>query len=134
MYTRVAMRQTNQDTENALLNGGTLEFWVGARPVSTDPFNTTGCTKLGTCVLGSPAFGATNSSGVAALNTVTADNSPAASGTIGFALAKASGGTYIYNFSVGLSAADIIVANLTVVAGTGAITINSGSVTFGPGA
>lgn len=129
MIIAIAQRQSAWDTILALLNGGSLKFYSGARPAA---FTLSGNTLLSTCPLSATACGATNSSGVAALNAVTTDSAPAASGTVTFAFACKSDGTPILNLSVGLSGsgADIIVDSTTVVGTTGTVAVTAGSLTF----
>lgn len=127
MEIAIAQRQTAMDAWNVLLNGGSLKFYSGTRPAA---FSLSGNTLLATCPLSATAAGATNASGVATLNAVTTDSAPAASGTATFAFACKSDGTPVYNLSVGLSAADIIVDNTTVVGTTGTVAVSSATVTF----
>lgn len=114
MIEAISARETDTDTKVARLNGGSLKFYSGARPSGTTLGSNT---LLASCGIGNPAAsGPTNSSGVCTFAPIAPDNSPVASGTITFAFACTSGGTPLYNLSVGLagSGADIIVDNVVV--------------------
>ena len=129
MLIAIAQRQSALDAILATLNSGSLKFYSGTRPAA---FTLSGNTLLATCPLNATACGATNSSGVATFNAITADNAPAASGTATFAFACKADGTPVLNLSVGLggSGADVILDDVNIVGTTGTVVVSAGAVTF----
>lgn len=121
-----ATRQTVGDAEKALFNAGTIQIRTGAQPATPD--TAASGTLLGTLTFGATAFGATNTSGVASLNSVTSDTSADASGTAGHARLLNSSAAIVGDVTCGQGSGDINFDNAVIVAG-GTIAISSGSLT-----
>jgi hypothetical protein len=123
----IAPRQAGVDAMAALLNGGSLEIRTLAQPA--DPANAdTGVVLSTHGPLGSPAFGASNSSGIATANAVPSATA-SGSGTPGHYTAKTSGGAVVCQGSVGTSDANMILAAASIASGG---TVNISSWTIGP--
>ncbi len=134
MIIAIAQRQSALDAILALLNGGSIKFYSGARPASL----TLGANSLlATCPLSSPAFGATNSSGVATASAILTDGAPpgSSSSVAAFAFACKADGTPVLNLTVGLasSGAELTLDTLTIVGATGSLAVTSLSLTFPAG-
>lgn len=109
--TRVAIT----DALKALFNSATIKLYTGAAP-STPQDAATG-TLLATITMPSTAFGATNSTGTATANSITAVTA-GNSGTAGYARAtKSDGTTVIMDLSVGTSGADFNINALAIAQG-----------------
>lgn len=119
-----ATRNAMVDAWAALANGGSIEIRTGSQPAAAS--DTATGTLLATSTLPSPAFAAA-ASGSAALNTV-ADVLAVADGTAGWARVKGSGGSTVFDGSVGTSGADFIINSTTIVTG-GTVKVLSGSLT-----
>lgn len=95
----------------ALLAGGKIQIRTGAQPAAEGAL--TG-TLLSTLTFGTPALGAA-AAGVATANAITSDADAAATGTAGYvALLKSDNATVVATGSVGLSAANLVLATLTI--------------------
>ena len=98
-----------------VLDGGYLELYTGTQPATPDVAVTTQ-TLLGTCNLGSPAFGAT-SGGTKTANAI-ASGTGVANGTVTWARAyKSDGVTAVIDGSVGASGCDFTMADTSVTIG-----------------
>jgi hypothetical protein len=84
-------------------------------------------TLLAVCTLAATA--GTVASGVLTFGSITADSSANASGIASWFRITTSGGTAIYDGTIGTSSADMIVNTTTVTAG-GPFSITSGTITF----
>lgn len=103
--TGVAALQAKADAMTALLNGGTIEVRDGAQPAT--PATAASGTLLATLTFGSPAFGASASSGnnaVATANAITDDSDADATGTAGWFRCKTAGGVAVFDGAVGTDA------------------------------
>ena len=95
-----------------VLNGGYLELYSGTQPATPDTAITTQ-TLLGTCDLGSPAFGS-SSGGTKTANAITSGTG-VANGTATWARAfKSDGVTAVIDGSVGTSGCDFTMADTSV--------------------
>jgi len=104
----------------ALLNGGNVRLYDGARPATADTAITTQV-LLASPTFANPAFAAAVS-GVATANAVVSDTDAAASGTTTWFRAVTSGAASVCDGSVGTADADCILSSLTITAhGTVAI-------------
>jgi len=105
----------------ALLNGGKVRLYDGARPITADTAITTQV-LLASPTFANPAFAAAVS-GVATAHAVTSDSDAAASGTTTWFRAVTSSAASVCDGSVGTVDADCILSSLTITAhGTVAIT------------
>lgn len=102
-----------------------LRIYSGSRP-ATGGTVTTLLAEL-TC---NATFAPSGASGVLTLNAITGDTSADATGTATWARIVTSGGTFVLDCSVGTSAADIILATTSLVAGA-AVTVTSAVFTEG---
>lgn len=107
---------TGADAICPLLNNGYLRIYDGTQPTNAD-------TALGAQVLlaelrfNATAFGAAVA-GVATANALTADTSANASGTASwFRALKSDGTTVVFDGSVGIATADIVLNSVSVAAG-----------------
>lgn len=104
------------DAIAALLNTGWIRIYDGAQPANAGTAITTQ-NILAELRFGATAFPA-SSGGVATANAITGDSSANNTGTAAwFRLFKSDGTTAILDGSVGLSAADMILTTLSIVAG-----------------
>lgn len=111
-----AARNAALDTLNTTIgSGGFLRIYSGTQPANADAA-LGGNTQLAELALSSSPFAAA-SSGSVSINTVTNDSSADATGTASFASLVTSGGTRVLDLSVGLSSADVIIDNTSIVAG-----------------
>jgi hypothetical protein len=108
-----ALRNKQLNDSLAVFNGGTLEIRTGAQPASAN--NAATGTLLVTINIPNPAFSAA-SGGVASKNG-TWSAVAVASGVAGWARMKSSDGTYVRDFSVGESGADLIIDDENVTSG-----------------
>lgn len=122
-----AARNAACDAIVDLLDGGTLEVFTGSPPAT--PATADSGTKLGTCTLGTPAFGAA-SGGVATANAIGSDTNADASGDAGYFRLKTSGAVVVLQGTAGAAAdsPDLTFDNKAIVAG-GTIAISSLTVT-----
>ena len=98
-----------------VLNGGFLELYTGVQPATPD-VAITSQVLLGTCALGSPAFGA-SSGGTKTANAITSGTG-VATGTATWARAyKSDGVTAVIDGSVGVSGCDFTMADTAVTNG-----------------
>lgn len=100
---------------------GTIQIRTGSKPANPNTAATG--TLLGTLTFSDPAFGAA-STGVATAAAITSDSVADASGTAGWFRALDSSGNAVFDGTIGTSGADLIMADLSVVAG-GVIAISS---------
>lgn len=105
---------------------GLVNIYSGAQPAGPGTA-ISNQTLLAVCTLSATA--GTVSSGVLTFNTITADSSANASGIAAWFRITTSGGTAIYDGSIGTSNADMIVNTTTVTAG-GPFSISAGSITL----
>lgn len=117
-----ATRQAVGDAEAALYNDGDIQIRTGAQPTNVD--DAAGGTLLGTLGFSATAFGATNSSGVAAANAISSDTSADNSGTAGHARLLNSSAAIVGDASCGQGSGDFNFDNAVVVAG-GTIAVSS---------
>lgn len=116
----LAMRNYIAQKIGELFNGGTLEIRTGSQPASADHAATG--TLLCTISVPNPAFAAP--SGGAVSKTGTWSGIAVASGTAGWARLKSSSGTYVRDFSVAETGADLIIDDDNVVSG-GVVTVTA---------
>jgi hypothetical protein len=109
-----ALRNKQLNDSLAVFNGGTLEIRTGAQPASAN--NAATGTLLATINIPNPAFSAA-SGGVTSKNG-TWSAVASATGVAGWARMKSSDGTYVRDFSVGESGADLIIDDDNVTSGT----------------
>lgn len=88
----------------ALLNGGTLEIRSGSQPASVDSADSG--TLLAVATFSNPAASSVTN-GVVTFGSITADSSADASGTAAHFRAKTSGGSAVWDGSVGTSGATL---------------------------
>jgi|SRR5437870_12250402 len=116
----VAAANVAADALCALLNGGHVRLYDGARPITADTAITTQV-LLASPTFANPAFAAAIA-GVATANAVVSDTDAAASSTATFFRAVTSGGATVCDGSVGTVDADCILSSLAITAhGTVAI-------------
>jgi|SRR5437870_13642104 len=105
----------------ALLNGGAVRLYAGARPITADTAISTQ-TLLASPTFANPAFAAAVA-GVATANAIVSDSDAAASGSATFFRAVTSGGASICDGSVGTADADCILSSVAITMhGTVAVT------------
>lgn len=109
----------------AVGSAGKLRIYNGSRPATGG----TATTLLAELTLGSP-FAPAASSGVLTANAITGDTSADATGTATWARVVTSGGTFVMDCSVGTSAADLILATVSIVAAA-AVNVTSFVITEG---
>lgn len=112
-----------------LADGGTLRIYSGTQPANAD--TAVSGTLLASLALGTPAFGAA-ANGVATANAITGDTAADASGTASWFRVATSGGSALWDGSVGTASADLIVDNATFTAG-GAVNVTSFTFTINKG-
>ena len=112
------------DAQTAAFNSGTLKIYDGSQPASVATAITTQ-NLLVTLAFGSPAFAAAVN-GAAAANALTGAVI-GYSGTASWFRAFSSGGTALWDGTVGTASADCIVPTTTFTAG---VTVNATSVTY----
>lgn len=114
----IAGRQAALDAITAKINvggAGNLSIYSGTQPATPDT-GATG-TLLVSCALSTTSFGATNSSGVATANAITAGN-PGNNGTAGyFRIYAGNGTTAVVDGTVGVSGADLNLGSTTISTG-----------------
>ena len=117
-----AVANAAADAAVALANGGKLRIYSGSQP-ATAATAVSGQTLLAELTLGSPAFGSA-SNGVATANSITADSSADATGTAAWFRIVSSGGTGLWDGSVGTSGSDLNLDSVSIVAG-GNVSVSS---------
>ena len=124
MHVSVNARNGGVDYYTALVNGGQIRIYDGSRPASVETAVSTQV-LLATLTFGSPAFGAA-SSGTASANSITPDTNIDAAGTASWARIFSSGGTAVFDCTVGVtgSGADMEFGSVLFAAGAQA-TISS---------
>lgn len=115
------------DEIDAGAGAGTIAIRTGTQPTNVGDADTG--TLLGTLTFSDPAFGATNSSGVATASSITSDTNADNSGTAGHFRIKDSAGNIHSDGTCGTSGADLNFDNNVIVAG-GTIAISSMTVTI----
>ena len=105
-----AARQGAGDAVVDLVDGGTgagvINIYSGTAPTSVNDA-LSGNTLLAALTMSDPAFGATNTSGVATASAITADTSANADGTATFFRVADSNGNAVMQGTVGTSGADL---------------------------
>lgn len=111
------------DAVTALLNNGYLRIYDGTQPATANTAITTQ-TLLAELRFNATAFGAA-SNGVSTANSITADSSADATGTASwFRALKSDGTTAVFDGSVGLSSADMVLNSTSIAAGA-AVSVSS---------
>lgn len=119
------------DAMAALLNTGYLRIYDGTQPATADTAITTQ-TQLAELRFAASAFGSAVA-GVATAAAITSDSSADATGTASWYRAlKSDGSTVVLDGSVGLSAADLILNAVAIVAGA-AVAVTSMTLTESKG-
>lgn len=111
------------DALTDLVDGGTIEVRTGSAPGAG---NAATGTLLVTFTLPTPSFGSASAK-VATLGSVSAATA-AATGTAGYFRAKTSGGTAVFEGTVGTSGADLNLSSTSITSG-GSVSITSGTLT-----
>lgn len=119
------------DAIDAGAGAGTIKIYTGTQPANADVAISTQ-TLLATLTFSDPAFGATNSSGVATANAITSDSSADATGTATWARIADSNGNTIFDCDVGTSAATIVLNSVAITTG-GTVSISSFTMTHPDG-
>lgn len=102
------------DAVTALVNSGFLDLYDGTQPATPDTAVTTQV-KLARLTLNATAFGAAVN-GVATANAITSDASADASGTASWCRTLTSGGTAVFDGSVGTSGCNLNLSTTAIVA------------------
>lgn len=110
------------DSLDAGAGAGTIGVRTGTQPTNVGDADTG--TLLGTLTHSDPAFGATNSSGVATASAITSDTNADNSGTAGHARFKDSTPAICFDCTCGQGSGDINFDNNVIVAG-GTIAISA---------
>jgi hypothetical protein len=110
-----AVANAAADAAVALANGGSIRIYDGSQP-ATAATAVSGQTLLAELTLGNPAFGSA-ANGVATANSITADSSANATGTAAWFRAVSSGGTGLWDGTVGTSGADLNLNSVSLVLG-----------------
>lgn len=119
------------DLIDAGSGAGTIKIYTGTQPATGDTA-LSGNTLLGTLTFSDPAFGATNSSGVATASSITSDTSADATGTATWARIQDSNGANVFDCDVGTSGATINLNSVSITSG-GTIAITSFTMTHPDG-
>jgi hypothetical protein len=107
---------TAADAMAALANAGKLRIYTGAQPATADD-GIGAATLLAELVFANPAFGAAVN-GVATANAIASDTTADATGTATwFRVWKSDGVTPIWDGSVGVAAADLVLNSVAIQAG-----------------
>jgi hypothetical protein len=117
-----AVANAAADAAVALANGGSIRIYDGSQP-ATAATAVSGQTLLAELTLGNPAFGSA-SNGVATANSIAADSSANATGTAAWFRCVSSGGTGLWDGTVGTSGADLNLSSVSLVAG-GNVSVSS---------
>lgn len=110
-----AVANAAADAAVALANGGALRIYNGTQP-ATAATAVSSQTLLAELTLGNPAFGSA-SNGVATANSITADSSANATGTASWFRVVSSGGTGLWDGTVGTSGSDLNLDSVSLVSG-----------------
>lgn len=110
------------DAVLATLNSGFLDIYSGTQPAGPDTA-VTSQVKLARLTLNATAFGAA-ANGVATANAITGDASADATGTASWFRCLTSGGTAVFDGSVGTSGCNLNLGSVSIIA-TGAIDVTS---------
>lgn len=116
LKTAIVTRNAALNAISALANGGLLKIYDGAQPATPETAITTQ-TLLSTLTLNATAFGAA-AAGVITANAITQDSNIAGTGTATwYRLYKSDGVTVLWDGSVGLATADLILNAVALAAG-----------------
>lgn len=96
-------------------DGGSLKIYAGTQPTNADTA-VGGQTLLAELTFGTPAFGAA-SGGVATANSITGDSSANATGTAAWFRVQTSGGSALWDGTVGTSGADLNLNSTSIQSG-----------------
>lgn len=110
------------DVVTALLNNGFLDIYDGTQPANANTA-VTSQTKLARLSFGATAFGAA-SNGVATANAITSDSDADATGTASWFRACTSGGTAVYDGTVGTGTHNLVLTT-TSIAQHGTVSVSS---------
>lgn len=119
------------DLIDAGAGAGTIKIYTGTQPATGDTA-LSGNTLLGTLTFSDPAFGATNSSGVATASAITSDTNADATGTATFARIADSNGATVFDCDVGTSATTIVLNSTSITSG-GTIALSAFTMTHPDG-
>lgn len=122
-----AMGDACVDDIDAGAGAGTIKIYSGTQPATADTA-LSGNTLLAQLTFSDPAFGATNTSGVATANAITDDSSADATGTATFARIEDSNSNTIFDCDVGTSGATINLNSVSITSG-GTVSITSFTIT-----
>ncbi|MEW7987894.1 MAG: hypothetical protein AB2799_19075 [Candidatus Thiodiazotropha sp.] len=129
-----ASQQAAMDAVVDLIDGGagagTIQIRSGTQPADANSAATG--TLLATLTFSDPAFGATNTSGVATASAITDDTSADATGTAAWARVLDSNSSVIFDCDVGTSGATINLNTTSITAG-GTVSITSFTMTHPDG-
>ncbi|MCG7945853.1 MAG: hypothetical protein N0C84_05845 [Candidatus Thiodiazotropha taylori] len=129
-----ASQQAAMDAVVDLIDGGasagTIQIRSGTQPADANSAATG--TLLATLTFSDPAFGATNTSGVATASAITDDTSADATGTAAWARVLDSNSNVIFDCDVGTSGATINLNTTSITAG-GTVSITSFTMTHPDG-
>ena len=114
LKTSVIARNAQLDALGALANEGYLRIYDGTQPVNPESPSASG-TLLSTCRFGTPAFGPA-ADGVLTANPIAQDGDIAANGNASwFRVLKSDGETVLWDGSVGVEKADLILRVISLV-------------------
>lgn len=119
------------DRIDAGTGAGTIKIYSGTQPANGDAA-LSGNTLLATLTFSDPAFGATNTSGVATAGAITDDSSADATGTATWARIEDSDGNNVFDCDVGTSGATINLNSVSITAG-GTVSLSSFTMTHPDG-
>lgn len=119
------------DLIDAGAGAGTIKIYTASQPANAD-VAISSQTLLATLTFSDPAFGATNSSGVATASAITSDSSADATGTATWARIADSNGNTIFDCDVGTSGATINLNSVAITTG-GTVSIASFTMTHPDG-
>jgi hypothetical protein len=127
---KLAVARRNAALDAALdtvLNSGSLRIYDGTQPTDADTAITSQV-LLAQLTLNATAFAAA-SSGSKSANSITSDSSADATGTATWASLVTSGGTRLFDFSVGTSGANLNLNSVAISAGA-AVSVSSLAITM----
>jgi hypothetical protein len=119
------------DDIDAGAGAGTIKIYSGTQPADGDAA-LSGNTLLATLTFSDPAFGATNTSGVAAASAITSDTNAAATGTATWARIQDSDAANVFDCDVGTSGATINLNSVSITSG-GTVAITAFTMTHPDG-
>lgn len=119
------------DSIDAGAGAGTISIYDGTQPADANTA-LSGQTLLAELTFSDPAFGATNTSGVATASAITDDSSANATGTASWARIEDSDNNTIFDCDVGTSGATINLNTVSIVSG-GTVSITSFTITMPDG-